>query len=217
MRDRQLTAVVWATAIGLALLLLLNGVGLPAGFFGPVSKVASAVVLLGVVFERWAWRWPGVRTLLAKRPYVQGTWQVEIRSDYIDPSTGSRIAPITGYLVVRQTYSRLGIQLLTPESLSRLRGVELATDADNLSELLGIYVNEPSVHVRHRSPMHYGALTLRLQGDLPSEMVGHYWTDRGTRGELHTRAHSRVLYPSFAAAEVAFRSAPPTAPAPAAP
>ena len=67
-----------------------------------------------------------------KRPVIEGSWKVEIRSNWKDPATGNAIAPVEGYMVVRQTFSTLSLRLLTAESSSELVGTEIVCSADGL-------------------------------------------------------------------------------------
>jgi hypothetical protein len=52
--------------------------------------------------------------------------------------------------------------------------------------LVGTYLNEPNITARAASPIHYGTFLLDIEGSAnkPSQMRGHYWTDRGTKGEM---------------------------------
>ena len=61
-----------------------------------------------------------------KRPVIDGTWKVQLRSNWKDPiAAGATVAPIEGYMVVRQTFSTLSMRLLTAESHSELVGTEI--------------------------------------------------------------------------------------------
>jgi hypothetical protein len=64
-----------------------------------------------------------------------------------------------------------------------------------------VYRNEPKLSVRDRSPIHYGAIVLDVQGDPVKELAGCYWTDRNSRGELRTLAKHDWLAGSFKEAQ----------------
>lgn len=200
MNEKQVTALVWYIAVVWAVLLLAAGAALPNGFLKPISTVVGAVVLLLGLFERWLWPWRAFRGWLVKRPDVRGTWSVELHSNWSDPVSGKSVGTISGYLVVRQTFSRLSMRVLTAESSSRLRGAEIVGDADDSYELTGVYVNEPSFSLRPRSPIHYGAFVLAVRGTPPTKLEGHYWTDRGSSGEMHTTGRMKGVYDTFSAA-----------------
>jgi len=210
MHERQVTIFAWYVLLIWALAQLVSGAGLQPGFFKPASNVVSAAVVLAFVFDRWMWRWIVFRGWLVKRPDLQGTWRVELQSNWTLPESQARIAPIEGFLVVRQTYSRLSMRLLTAESTSRLRGAEITCDADELYEVAGVYSNEPKVGVRDRSPIHNGAISLAVRGTPPTALEGHYWTDRGTRGELTATSRVAKLFATFQDAKAALSPPSPT-------
>lgn len=51
--------------------------------------------------------------------------------------------------------------------------------------------------MRDRSPIHYGAIVLDVQGDPVKDLVGYYWTERSTRGELRSLARHVTIASSF--------------------
>ena len=87
-------------------------------------------------------------------------------------------------MVVRQTFSRMSLRLLTPESQSDLLGAEVVRADDGTYRVFGVYRNEPRLGVRERSPIHYGGLVLQVIGSPAVRLTGHYWTDRDTKGEI---------------------------------
>jgi hypothetical protein len=121
----------------------------------------------------------------------------ELRSD---PATGATITPIEGYMVIRQTFSTLSLRLLTEESSSELVGTEIVCSADGLYCVSGVYRNEPRFLVRGRSPIHYGAVWLKIVEQPSKEILGHYWTDRETGGEMTFTDRQKKKFQTFAAA-----------------
>jgi hypothetical protein len=182
-----IAAAIWGT------MLLVEGVAINGSWFRPFSAVVGILVLLLAAFDLWAWRLRFLQGWFVPRPDIRGTWRVELRSDWKDPTTNAVIAPIAAYLVVRQTFSALSLRMLTPESSSELLAAEISKAADGTYRLAGVYRNEPKLAVRDRSPIHYGAITLEIQGDPVKDFAGHYWTDRSTRGELRSHGrHARI-------------------------
>lgn len=208
MSNKQVTALVWYVAVVWAALLLVAGATLPDGFFKPVSLVTAAVVMALFIFDRWAWKWGVFRGWFVKRPYLGGTWRVELNWKWLDPSSDVRTGTASGFLVIRQTYSRLSMRLFTAESSSRLRGAEVVADADDLYEVGAVYVNEPKFSVRGKSPIHNGALILAVRGSPPTLLEGHYWTDRNTNGEIRAAERRDRTFDTYEGAEAAFGSAP---------
>jgi hypothetical protein len=180
----HLSAILLVAAAIWGGLLFLGGVQVSPQWLHPFSIVLGAMMVFLSAFDLWLWRIRLLHPWLVKRPVLGGTWRAELRSDWIDPATGLGIGPINGFIVVRQTFSRLTLRLITEESNSELIGAEILRADDGTYRVLGVYRNEPKLSVRHRSPIHYGALAVQLSGSPPERIEGHYWTDRDTAGEL---------------------------------
>jgi hypothetical protein len=158
-----------------------------------------------MAFDLWLWKLPFLRWFV-KRPVIDGTWKVEIQSNWIDPSTSQPIEPIMAFMAIRQTLSTLSMRLMTIESTSTLVGTEVVCSPDRLYCISGVYRNEPRFDVRFRSEIHYGGLWLQIAEDSDSMTItGHYWTDRNTAGSMMLTNRRTKKYQSFAAAEGAFR------------
>ncbi len=198
-----LAAALWGT------LLLLEGVAVHSAWLRPFSTVVGVLLLLLVAFDLWAWRLRFLRGWFVPRPDIRGTWHVELRSDWKDPATNEVVAPITAYLVVRQTFSSLSMRLVTSESASELVGAQITKAEDGTYRVTGVYRNEPKLSVRERSPIHYGAIVVDVLGDPVKELVGYYWTYRSTRGEIRTLARNDVIAATFAGAGAALGPTPP--------
>lgn len=190
-----IAAAIWG------IMLVIEGVAVSGTWFHPFSTVVGVLVLLLAVFDIWAWRWRLLHGWFVPRPDLRGTWRFELQSDWVDPKTGTVVGPIVAYLVVRQTFSSLSLRMLTAESTSELVAAQINKASDGSYSLAAVYRNEPKLAVRARSPIHYGALMLEVQGDPAKDLVGYYWTDRNSRGEVRSLArHSRVSG-SFAEAQ----------------
>jgi len=117
--------------------------------------VVTTIVLYAVMaFDLWLWRLPILHGWFVKRPVIDGTWHVEFRSDYVNPTTGMPTPPLEGYMVIKQAHSSLSMRLLAAESGSELVGNEIVCTTDGAYCVSGVYRNEPRLEVRHRSPMH---------------------------------------------------------------
>jgi len=137
-------------------------------------------------FEYCGWRIPSLHPWLIAVPDVRGIWEGKLTTQWVDPKSGNRLDPIQAYLVVRQTYSRINIRVLTAESSSMLLAGQFSREADGEVVLTGTYRNTPRLEHRKRSPIHYGGLLLRIpsRAARPRRLRGQYWTDRQTLGEL---------------------------------
>ena len=154
MLSRLHLSVILLLAAGIwGVMLVVEGVAVSGTWFRPFSTVVGVLLLLLVAFDLWAWRLRFLQGWFVPRPDIRGTWRVELRTDWKDPTTGGVVAPITAYLVVRQTYSTLSLRMLTPESSSELAAAEISKAADGTYRLAAVYRNEPKLSVRDRSPI----------------------------------------------------------------
>lgn len=197
---KYVKAIIYTTVAVWAIVLLVSGQKLSSDLLRPLSTVTSVVVLLSIVFELWLWRLPFLHGWLVKRPVIEGTWRVEIRSNWKDDG-GATIPPVEGYIVIRQTFLNLSLRLLTKESSSHLVGTEIICSVDGLYCVSGVYRNEPRYEDRSHSPIHYGAVWLQVI-DTPAQMLeGHYWTDRNTAGEMRLTVRQRKKFQDFQSAQ----------------
>lgn len=196
-------ALVFVTALVWAVLLIVNGVAVSFEYMAPYSVVTTVVLLTIEVFDRWVWRWRLLHPWFVKRPVLHGTWRARFVSNWTDPATG---APYVGrgYMVIRQTYSRLSMRLVTPESSSELLVHEIVRAHDGTYSVLAVYRNDPNAAVRARSQIHYGAFRLTVS-DSPLETIrGVYWTDRLTCGDLELTDRRSEVCDSLDAARLLF-------------
>ena len=178
-----LSILVALAACTWAVVLVALGADVELGFFKPFSIVVGVIATALAAFDRWVWRWPGVRALHG-RPQLAGTYWGEIRSDWKDRETGQKVGPIPAALVVGQTFTGLSVSLFTAESSSATVAASLVDGSDGRQLVAGLYRNEPRLSVQERSRVHYGGLKLDIGGEAEDRLHGSYWTDRGTSGEL---------------------------------
>jgi len=163
---------------------------------GPAVALAGGLLW---VFDRFAWRWRGIRGLV-RRPVLHGTWHGELISSWVDPATEKRIPPDPDvFLVIRQRYWHLTARLLTKESSSASMLANLERADDHVCRLIYVYANTPRPEVRHRSALHFGAVVLGAPRNLDDGLEGEYFTGRGTSGELRFRRHFDALIESHSA------------------
>jgi hypothetical protein len=186
-----LAVVTWAS------LLLIRGTPITWELLWPFGTVLTVLTTAATVFDRFAWRWPGVRTVV-QRPDLSGTWQVTLQSEWINPTTGAGVPPITAYMTVRQTFTRLSVRLMTSESASWLVAHSIFDADAGVYHLATVYMNQPRLELRGiRSEIHYGAFLVKILGTPATSMEGHYWTDRQTRGTMVLTNRQRRVYESF--------------------
>jgi hypothetical protein len=197
--ERQL-GVLLALAAGVWALFLMQQ-HTPIGFqyLKPLPDVVTVVAALLVIFNKWAWRWWGIRQFIT-RPDLNGTWKGTVVSVWKRPGDSQAMPPIEAYFAIRQTYTTLDIRLFTSESSSELIADSIVEDTAGIHVVGGLFRNTPTLLNRHRSPMHHGAVLLNVRGNPPHALEGEYWTDRNTKGELRFEQHSKHIHYDFVSA-----------------
>ena len=191
------------TLIGLALLtwilvLWAGGNQLSWEYLWPYGFVVSTLVFVVAIFERWGWAWKFLHGWFVKRPDLRGSWRVDLKSEWINPKTGEKIAPIVCYMAVRQSLTTLSMRLMTAESSSSLIAHKIVEENDGVFFVAGVYTNTPKLELRgNRSEIHYGALLLKVLGDPPISLEGHYWTDRNSRGSMRLSNKKTAIFSTY--------------------
>lgn len=195
-----LTVAVWLVALWAQ--------GTPVlswSFLKPFSIVVGTISVVVTLFNKYAWAWSIFNGWYIKRPDLRGTWEVELRSSWVDPKTGQRIPAIVAYAVIRQTMTSLSLRLMTPESRSKSIAYSIDQEGDGLFRLAAVYRNEPRIELQGvRSEIHHGAFTLEMHGRPVESLEGHYWTDRGTKGAMTLYNRKPYLYDTYEKASAAF-------------
>lgn len=189
----HITAFVVISALIWLIVLLFQGTPVSGAHARPFSIVVSSLVGLGLLFERVLWRQPWLHGWFVKRPDLQGTWLVKVQSNYVRPATNEHVSPIVCYMGVKQTLSTLQMHLMTPESDSWFIADHVRPSPNgNGFQVIGVYTNEPNVHLRDKriSEMHQGAIILETHGPglRPAALTAKYWTDRKTTGTMEFSA-----------------------------
>lgn len=188
-----IAVLVWAA------MLTAQGVSLKVSYLRPYSLVVGVVGVLLIAYERWLWRWPGVRRLV-RQPDLQGTWRGTLHSTWIDQSTQQRVKPITVFLAVTQTCSTVTPRLFSKESASESLASSLEPSRKGAPAVIWTtYANTPGLLIQGRSRPHHGAMKLEVYNEPPS-LKGRYWTDRQTSGEVVFDRHTRRVHTTFESA-----------------
>jgi len=168
-------------------------------WLSPIGPAVTVAALGLFVFDRWAWRLPGIRKL-HRRPLLHGTWHGELASSWVDPTTHQGIpADPDVFLVVRQRFWHVSTRLLTKESASASMLGGFKEDEDGVQHLIYVYTNTPRAEVRIRSGMHFGGVVLGAPRDSSAGLHGHYFTDRNTRGDLRLDTRYGQVVETYAA------------------
>lgn len=205
---------IWAfvaiAAIAWWIVLFLQGTPVTWAHAEPFTIVVGVLILLGFCFERIFWRMRFLNGWFVKRPDLRGTWCIELQSSYIDPKTRQRIPVILCYMGVKQTLSTLQMHLMTPESESWVIADHIRASPSGIGyQVMGIYMNEPSIHLRKHgiSEIHHGVFMLDTHGPntRPNALTSKYWTDRGTTGTMKFSGRVKKVHTRFEDANKAFQ------------
>lgn len=157
---------------------------------------ASSVVILGLLaFDRWLWRWPGIRRLHG-RPVIHGTWKTELKTSYAD----RKEELIRCYLVIDQTYSRICARML----FDRSRSISMSGDiVRENGRCVLYYVFRSDKHALEpaTNPPNRGAADLTVATKPSLHLEGDYWMEVGTKGRVNTTGYSSTIYDTFAGAQ----------------
>ena len=195
---REIQVVVGVTAaVGLAISIAYGGSDPAATALKVYAYGTSISTFLILIYEHFIWGLAPIRKLTGK-PDLRGTWLGELVSSYLE--NGHPIPPIPTILRITQTASSQHITLFTGESSSTTEQSSLVREGDGRWRLAWTYSNIPRASVRHRSDCHLG--TAEVTFDRSGGLVGAYYTDRLTRGELRLPIRSKQLFASVSSAVV---------------
>ena len=205
----QITAALAVATGAWGAMLALQGTPLSWSHLAPFTTVVAVLVLVALAMEHLFWRLRIFQGWLFDRPDLRGTWKVTINSEWISPETGEKALPITAYAGITQTFSKLQIHLMTPESESCLLAHAIeSTSCGNRFNISIVYANTPGVELRGvRSERHVGAATISTHGQKrykPSSMTAEYWTDRQTVGRMSFEDCNPTIYTRYHDAVAAF-------------
>lgn len=188
------TASVWAAD------LWFRGVELDYSDFYHIPAIASAIGAVIWLFDRYLWRLRLLSGWFVGVPDLGGTWSGRLRSSFIPKGKSEPWVDENVYIVVRQRFSGVSVQLLTQESTSKTVSCSVSADERGIVSLQGVFRNVPKALLRAKSPIHMGGFLLDLSTGDERYLEGEYGTSRGTHGELHFDRRSKRIVNTFEAA-----------------
>lgn len=162
-----------------------------------VGALASVVVLLVLVFDRWAWRWLPVA--VSKRPNLRGTWKAQLAYQWPD---GTATQTKDCFIVIRQTYSTVTVDMHFDISDSHSRSAAIV-ETNGHQSLWWSYLSVAHSLEQVDNPPHRGGAELGISLKPRLSLAGDYWTERKTRGRLTTSGRSTHLYDDYVSAQAA--------------
>lgn len=163
-------------------------------FFGLIPKVVSIDLLIIAVFVKWSWRLRIFRGWLVPFPDLSGTWIGFIHSDWKNPQTGEKPPPIPVMLTVNQSFFHISCVMRTSEMESSSYSEGFLIDVDRqLKKVAYSYTSKPRLSLSERSIPHDGTAIFQIIEKPKLKLVGRYWTERLTKGEITLEYHSDEL------------------------
>lgn len=156
-----------------------------------VATASTVVILLLLAFDRWLWRWPGIRRLHAT-PVIRGTWKTELRTTYED----RKDELIEGYLAIDQTYSSIRARMLFDRSRSSPMTGDLVRENGRVVLYYVFRTDKHALEPATNRPSR-GAADLTVGMKPTPHLEGDYWMEVGTRGSLRTIGHARTIFDTF--------------------
>ena len=163
-------------------------------FFRILPTVISVDLFLIGIFLKWGWKWPIFKGWLVPFPNLNGTWKGQVISDWTVPATGDRLQPIPAVLTIKQSFSNLSCVIRTAEMVSHSYAEGFLIEADRqIKSVAYTYTSKPRILLADRSQAHDGTAVLEIIESPEPKLVGKYWTERKTTGELQFKFHSKKL------------------------
>lgn len=149
-----------------------------------LGGIASGITLLLLAFDRWIWRWWGIRTLteLSGSRVIRGTWRGVLQYK-ADGQGNPGQQPC--FMAVEQTYSTVRIRCYFPSRDSESWSLAAAIEPESHRHVLRyIYRQQAEAPDRDQNRPTEGACELRLVGRPVTEIVGSYYAERGGKGKM---------------------------------
>lgn len=162
-----------------------------------VPLVITVELLLYALFAKWGWRISFLQGWLVPFPILEGSWRGQIQSTW---EHGEAISanPLACVLVIKQSFLHTSCTLFTRESSSSSdKAAFILEPESNEKSLTYSYTNTPQVGVRDRSHVHRGTALLRIVNKPGRELLGEYWTNRGSAGSMEFKFETYELWEKF--------------------
>ncbi len=163
-------------------------------FFGLVPKVVTIDLLIVTAFVKWGWKLKLFRGWLVPFPDLNGSWLGYIYSDWKNPDTGEKPPPIPVMLTINQSFFHISCKMCTSEMESSSYSEGLLMDPDRqIKNVAYSYISQPRLSLSDRSIRHDGTAVFKIVENPKQKLVGRYWTERLTKGEIILDYYSKEL------------------------
>lgn len=163
-------------------------------FFGLVPKVVTIDLLIVAAFVKWGWKFNIFRRWLVPFPNLNGSWIGFIYSDWKNPETGEKPSPIPVMLTVNQSFFHISCMMFTSEMESASYSEGFLIDPERqIKNVAYSYTSKPRLSLNERNISHDGTAVFKIIEKPKQKLVGRYWTERLTKGEIVLQYHSKKL------------------------
>ena len=163
-------------------------------FFGLVPKVITIDLLIVAAFVKWGWKFNLFMGWLVPFPNLSGSWTGFIYSDWKNSETGEKTPPIPVMLTVNQSFFHISCMMFTSEMESASYSEGFLIDPERqIKNVAYSYTSKPRLSLNERSTPHDGTAVFRIIEKPKQKLVGRYWTERLTKGEIVLQYHSKEL------------------------
>lgn len=150
-----------------------------------VSYSVTILSFLSFILKMWLWKLKFLQGYFILIPNLNGKWEGEIKSDWINPKTNKKIPAIPVSIEIKQNLFHISIKVITKEMTSYSKVASFYIDKEQQQEqLFYTYTSIPLQSIQERSRIHYGSVVLDI-GD--NCLSGIYWTNRKTSGDIHVK------------------------------
>lgn len=156
-----------------------------------IPKIVTIDLLLYFGFVKWFWKWKIFKHWLVPFENLNGTWKGYIKTNWVNPETGEKPAPIPAILSIQQSFHKVSCVMRTGEMISHSYIADFIIDNENqVNQLCYSYQSNPNPSVRDRSEIHNGTMLFNIL-ITSQKLEGQYWTERKTTGEIDLDFHSK--------------------------
>lgn len=164
----------------------------PVSFWQSVSAAVFIVGTIVYLVGELSWRWIWKRIPWLQRhafPDLEGVWEGELISTWIDPETGRPRPPVPITITIRQGIFTSSVSLRATESESHSIHVILERMPEiRRHRIWYSYRNAPKAQFQHRIIPHDGVAYLEIDVAAdPDGLEGTYYTSRKTAGDIKVR------------------------------
>lgn len=163
-------------------------------FFGLIPKVVTVDLFVMGVFAKWGWKLKIFRNWLVPFPDLNGTWLGSIHSDWVNPNTGEKPNAIPVMLTISQSFFHVSCKMITSEMESNSYSEGFIIDAERqIKEIAYSYNSKSRLSLSERSTPHDGTAVFKIIENPVLKLVGRYWTERPTKGEIILEFHKSTI------------------------